>query len=69
MNTVADLDIYKAAQATIETFGESAVLHAAQRADELLTKGDTEGSWTWQRIETAISELLRVSPDEGEAVH
>ena len=33
---LADLEIYRAAQATIQTYGDGAALHAAQRADELM---------------------------------
>ncbi len=33
----SDLEIYRAAQATITRYGDGASLHAAQRADELLT--------------------------------
>ncbi len=32
----SDLDIYRAAQATIDQHGDGAALHAAHRADELL---------------------------------
>ena len=35
-----DLDNYRAAQAAIKAHAEDAVLHAAQRADELLEQGD-----------------------------
>ncbi len=35
--------IYRAAQATIQVYGDGAGLHAAQRADELLALGDMEG--------------------------
>ncbi len=35
---LADLDIYRAAQATIGRYGDDAALHAAQRAEELLAR-------------------------------
>ena len=40
---LSDLEIYRAAHATIERYGDDAGLHAAQRADELLAVGDLEG--------------------------
>ena len=37
---ISDLEIWRAAQATIDQCGDGAGLHAAQRADELLAAGD-----------------------------
>ncbi len=37
---LSDLDIYRAAHATVSRYGDDAALHAAQRADELLAAGD-----------------------------
>ena len=39
----SDLDIYRAAHATIARYGGGAALHAAHRADALLAGGD--GGW------------------------
>jgi hypothetical protein len=39
----SDLDIWRAANLLIKRHGEDAVIVAAQRADELLAKGDVEG--------------------------
>ncbi len=64
-----ELDIWRAAQATIQRYGEGAALHAAQRADELLAEGDMEGRRVWHRIEAAIDELQRTAPGHGEGVH
>ncbi len=46
---LSDLDIYHAAQATIQVYGDDAALHAAQRADELLaaTAGEIKAVWRW----------------------
>ncbi len=40
---LSDLEIYRAAQATIQAYGDGAALHAAQRADELMAAGNVEG--------------------------
>ncbi len=40
---LSDLDIWRAAQATISRYGNGATLHAAQRAGELLAGSD--GGW------------------------
>ncbi len=40
---LSDLDIWRAAQATISRYGNGATLHAAQRAGELLAGGDGGG--------------------------
>ena len=65
----SDLEIYRAAQATISRYGDDAVLHAAQRADELMAEGDMEGRAVWPRIESAIDDLGRSAPGKGEGVH
>ncbi len=36
---LSDLEIYRTAQATIQAYGAGAVLHAAQRAYELMAAG------------------------------
>ena len=64
-----DLEIYRAARATIQVYGDGAALHAAQRADELMAEGGMEGRRVWHRIEAAIDELQRTAPGHGEGVH
>ena len=54
-----DLEIYRAAQATIQEYGDGAGLHAAQRADELMAEGDMEGRAVWHRAS--------IRPTEGTA--
>ena len=66
---LSDLEIYRAAQATISRYGDDAGLHAAHRADALLALGDMEGRAVWHRIEKAIDELRRTAPGHGEGVH
>ncbi len=66
---LSDLEIYRAAQATISRYGDDAVLHATQRADEMLTAGDMEGRAVWHRIERAIDELGRTAPGHDEGLH
>ncbi len=66
---LSDLEIWRAAQATIDQYGDGAGLYAAQRADELLAEGDMEGRAVWHRIERAIDDLRRTAPGDGEGVH
>ena len=66
---LSDLEIYRAAHATISRYGDGAGLHAAQRADELLAAGDMDGRAVWHRIERAIDELRRTAPGTGDPVH
>ncbi len=66
---ISDLGIWRAAQATITRYGDDAALHAAQRADELLAAGDTEGRAVWHRIASVIDELERMVPGHGEGAH
>ncbi len=64
---ISDLDIWRAAQATITRYGDNAALHAAQRADELLAEGDMDGRAVWHRIERAIDEVRRMAYHRGVA--
>ena len=66
---ISDLDIWRAAHATISRYGDGAGLHAAQRADELMAAGDMEGRRVWHRIEETIDELKRTALGTGDPVH
>ena len=66
---LSDLEIWRAAQATIDQYGDGVGLYATQRADELMAEGDMEGRAVWHRIERAIVELRRTAPGDGEGVH
>ena len=66
----SDLDIWRSASVLIHRYGDGASLHAAaNRADELLDKGDMDGRVVWLRIHEAVVELGRMAPGEGEARH
>jgi hypothetical protein len=56
---IPDLDIYRAAKFLVDQHGEDAPIRAAERADELLEAGDTEGAAIWRAIMGAIEELQR----------
>ena len=63
---IPELDIYRAAKLLIDQHGDDAPLHAAERADQLLEEGDTEGAAIWRAIVAAIEELQRErGPDEA----
>ena len=61
-------DIWRAANLLIQKHGQDAILHASQRADELLVRGDMDGRAAWLRIYEAAQELLRDRPGDGETV-
>jgi hypothetical protein len=66
---IDDRDIWRAAQLLLKRHGEDAAVQAAQRADELLAEGDSEGCAIWKRILEAVGELSRTVPAEGERVN
>ena len=66
---IADLDIWRAANILVKRHGAGAAVVAGQRADELLAAGDVEGCAVWKRILTAVDELTRTKPAEGERVN
>lgn len=65
---IPDLDIYRAAKLLIDQHGEDAPIRAAERANELLEAGDTEGAAIWWAIVDAIEELQR-KREPGESVN
>jgi hypothetical protein len=64
-----DRDIYRSAKLLIDQYGDGASLHAANRADEMLDKGDLDGQGTWLRIYAAVTEMLRTSSGGIKHVH
>ncbi len=64
-----DIDIWRAAKLLVDQHGKDASIVAAQRADGLLDKGDTDGQLIWKRILAAVDELLREKPRVGERVN
>ncbi len=66
---ISDLDIWRAAQVMVKRYGDDAAIEAAKRADEFLDQGIIDGERVWTRIMTAIEELQRERPREGEATH
>jgi hypothetical protein len=54
---INELDIYRAANLLIRQHRADAEFVAAQRADELLARGDPDGQLVWRRIRRAIVEL------------
>ena len=63
---IDDLDILRAANLLLKRYGADAGIRAAQRADELLADGDSDGYAIWRRILEAVTDLARAAPAEGE---
>ena len=59
-----DIDIWRAANLLIKQHGEDAEIVAAQRADQMLERGDRDGRLVWLRIGWAIVEL-QAAPSGG----
>jgi hypothetical protein len=56
-----EIDIWLAASLPIERPGAEAEIVAAQRADEMLERGDRDEQLVWLRIQRAIVEM-RAAP-------
>ena len=56
------LDVYRSANLLIVEHGETAVLEAAMRADEMLAKGDLNGRAVWLQVLAAVKKLQDVEP-------
>lgn len=66
-----EIDVYRAANLLIGQHGaDGALIHAAQRVDELLAEGDMDGRRVWMRVLAAVRELTDTKPPEaGARVH
>ncbi len=53
----------------IREHGDEADLVAAQRANTFIDAGDMDGTAVWKRALTAVKEIQRQEPREGEAVN
>ena len=64
-----ELDVWRTAAALMQVHGERAAFVAAERAQEQLDKNDFDGSAVFNRVVSAIVELERTKPREGEATN
>lgn len=63
MVRITDWELWACAQHYVAEHGEAAAIHAAMRADELLTEGDLYGTRTFTAIVRRIATLL--GPADG----
>ena len=63
------MDIWRAAKLLVDQNGADAPIRAAQRADEMLARGDVVGQAIWKWITAAIEELIRRTPKQGKRVN
>ena len=66
---ISERDIWATANILIKRYGDDAELRAAERADEMLDRGDLDGQRIWMRILGAVKTLLQGEPNEGEKLH
>jgi hypothetical protein len=64
-----DPDVWRAASVLIHRYLDDASSCAAQRADELLARGDADGHSIWLRILKAVEELMRTVRKDNEQAH
>lgn len=57
---IPDRDVWRAANLLIREHGSGAEFIAAQRADEMLDRGDYDGQAVWLRIRRAVVEMTTV---------
>ncbi len=53
----SDIDLWRAATALIDRYGDEAGIETAKRADDMLEQGDMEGKVVWLRILEAVEQL------------
>ena len=59
---LGDREIWACANHVLTRYGADAAFHAAQRADELLEKGDLDGHRVWLSILDRVSKLEAQRP-------
>jgi hypothetical protein len=62
---VSNRDVWTAANQIIRMYPEEPEFEAAQRADAALAAGDAFNAQLWERVATAVRELLRQKPQSG----
>lgn len=66
---IAEADLWRAVNLLLELHGADAWQVAAERADELLGEGNSDGCAVWTRILKAVAELARAKIARGERVN
>ena len=61
-------DIWRSARLLIKHHGEGAADEALSQADKLALAADTEGCAVMREVATAVRELERREPNEGESI-
>lgn len=56
---ICDRDIYASAKILAEKYGGGAIVYVERQWTRMETAGDDAGLHTWQRIMTAVFDLLR----------
>lgn len=64
-----EIDIWRTAKILIDAHGEGASIEAAMRADQGVEDGNGDVVKVWKRVMTAIDELQRHKPADGESVN
>jgi hypothetical protein len=59
---IPEIDIWRAADLMLKSYGSNAELESARRADDLWDDGDTAGAAVWRRIIDAIGQLSNTTP-------
>lgn len=59
---IEDWEIWACANQLMQSYGDAAGFHAAQRADDLLAANDLGGHRTWLRILKRIEDLDNLDP-------
>jgi len=62
MTPISDRDIYITANQLVKARGGRAIVFAEKKLTEMEDVGDDDGLNVWQRVMTAVFDLLRVDP-------
>jgi hypothetical protein len=65
----SNLEVWRRACALVKEHGSDAGLYAGLRSKALLKQDDVDGHLLWKRIATAVKELQRERPEDGEWVN
>lgn len=64
-----EIEIWEAASALSKSYGQKATMAAVNRATDFMARGNAPAAAKWARIASALEDLQRHAPREGEAIH
>ena len=60
---ISELDVHRTAKLLVDQHGDTAILNASERAEQLWRQGDADGAATWERVARAVAALMQTEAE------